>query len=122
MNQLQIQVDSDQFNLRDYIKDLKTDFFSDHIFVLTPNGDVINLIKGATVLDFAFAIHTDLGLQAKAGKINGIYRGLKTPLSEQDIVEIVLDKKIKPQKSWLNWAKTPLAKQKIRAYLRKQTS
>lgn len=119
LDQLRISKDQSQSDTKDYLKDLQTDFFSDRIFVLTPQGDVIDLIKGATVLDFAFAIHTDLGIHAKAGRINGVYKALKTTLTEQDIVEIIIDKRNKPKQEWLNWTKTSLAKQKIRTYLRK---
>ena len=104
-------------NIKNYLKELKTDFFVNRIFVMTPEGDVIDLPQGATVLDFAFAVHTELGVQAKGGRINGIYKALRTPLEQQDIVEIVTDKKIKAQKSWLNWAKTAHARKSLRAYL-----
>ena len=122
LDQLDILKDTENFNLQDYLKELKTDFFTNRIFVMTPKGDVIDLVEGATVLDFAFAIHTDIGLTAKGGRINGIYKALKTPLKQQDIVEIVTDKKIVPQKSWLNWVKTPNARQQIKACLLKQAS
>ena len=87
-----------KLNTQDYLKELKTDFFTDRIFVMTPKGDVIDLEQGATVLDFAFAIHTDLGLKARGGLVNGIYQALKTPLNQQDIVEIITDKKSRSPK------------------------
>ena len=120
--QLDILKNEENFNLQGYLKDLKTDFFTNRIFVMTPLGDVIDLAEGATVLDFAFAIHSDIGLTAKGGRINGVYKALKTPLNQQDIVEIVTDKKVVPQKSWLNWVKTSGARQHIRAYLAKQAA
>ena len=104
----------------DDLKKLKTDLFSNRIFVMTPQGDVIDLVQGATVLDFAFAIHTDLGLKARGGLVNGIYRALKTPLKQQDVVEIITDKKVSPQINWLNWAKTPNARHSIRIYLNRK--
>ena len=104
-------------NIKNYLEELKTDFFVNRIFVMTPEGDVIDLPQGATVLDFAFAIHTELGVKAKGGRINGIYKALRTPLEQQDIVEIITDKKVKAQKSWLNWAKTAHARKSLRAYL-----
>ena len=120
LDQLDILKTRGEMNTRDYLKELRTDFFVDRVFVMTPKGDVIDLKKGATVLDFAFAIHTDLGLRARGGLVNGIYKALKTPLQQQDIVEIVTDKKIRPQKNWLNWTKTPNAHQHLRVYLNKQ--
>lgn len=102
------------------LKHLKTDFFADRIFVMTPNRDVIDLPEGATVLDFAFAVHTDLGLNARGGLINGVYKALKTPLANRDVVEIVTDKKIFPQASWLDWVKTPSARDRIKAFLKNQ--
>ena len=120
LDQLKEVQDQSNLNFGAYAKELQSDFFTDRIFVLTPRGDVVDLAQGATILDFAFAIHTDLGIHAKAGRINGVYKALKTPLKEQDIVEIILDKRNRPKKEWLNWVKTSLAKQKIRQYLKKQ--
>ena len=120
LDQLKILKNPQRFDIHDYLKELRTDFFADRIFVRTPLGDVIDLPRGATVLDFAFAIHTDIGLKARGGRINGVYKALKTPLQEQDIVEIATDKKVSPQRDWLTWAKTPLARQQIKAYLNKQ--
>ena len=96
------------------LKRLKTDLFEGHIFIKTPQGDVIDLPEGATVLDFAFAVHTDLGLTARGGLVNGVYKALKTPLKAHDTVEIVTDRKVSPQANWLDWVKTPNAKQRIR--------
>lgn len=120
LDQLKELVDSENFDIRHYLQELRTDFFTDRVFVKTPQGDVIDLIEGATVLDFAFAVHTDIGLKAKGGQVNGVYKALKTPLRQQDIVEIIVDKKVKPQNKWLTWVKTPLARQSLRRYL-KQT-
>ena len=104
----------------DYLQELKSDFLINRIFVMTPKGDVIDLNEGATVLDFAFAIHSDIGMHAKGGRVNGVYKGLKTPLNQQDIVEIIIDKKVRPHKDWLNWVHTSTAKSHIQAYLKRQ--
>jgi len=72
----------------DYLKRLRTDFFQDRIFVFTPKGDVIDLPFGATILDFAYAVHTQIGEHANGGKINGKYMALKSTLHSEDIVEI----------------------------------
>ena len=120
LKQLEMLQDQENFDLQHYLQELKTDFFTNRIFVMTPIGDVIDLPDGATILDFAFAIHSDLGLSARGGRVNGIYKALKTPLKQQDIVEIITAKKITPQKNWLNWAKTANARQQIRHYLSQQ--
>ena len=104
-----------------YLKELKTDFFSDRIFVFTPRGDVIDLPVAATGLDFAFAVHTDLGLTAKGVKINNVYKALKTPLKSGDVIEVVTAKTSRPTRTWIDWATTNVARAKIRNYLRKQT-
>ena len=101
-----------------YLKDLRTDFFSDRIFVMTPKGDVIDLPVGATVLDFAFAVHSDLGLTAKGARVNNVYRALKTKLEDGDLVEIISHKQSQPTTTWLSWATTNLAKSRIRAWLK----
>lgn len=101
----------------EYLKELKTDFFADRIFAMTPEGDVIDLPQGATILDFAFAVHTELGLTAQGGKINGNYKALKTPLASEDIVEIVPGKLAKPTTDWLEWSVTNLAHSRIRKAL-----
>ncbi|MCY4010851.1 MAG: HD domain-containing protein [Candidatus Saccharibacteria bacterium] len=119
LDQLKLMHAQEKFDVKDYINDLRSDFFNDRIFVKTPKGDVIDLIQGATILDFAFAIHTDIGLIAKGGYINGSYKALKTPLNNLDIVEIVTDKKIKPQNKWLTWVKTPLAIRSLKSCLGK---
>ena len=113
-------LDAQNPDTESYLKELKTDLFANRVFIKTPQGDVIDLMKGSTILDFAFAVHTDLGLTAKGGLINGIYKALKTPLNQEDVVEIVTDRKIRPQKSWLNWIKTPLARRGIKDYLNRQ--
>lgn len=102
-----------------YLKELRTDFFSDRIFVMTPKGDVIDLPRGATALDFAFAVHSDLGLTAKGARINQTYKALKTPLADNDLVEITTQKNSRPTRAWLDWVKTSNAKQKIRGFLAK---
>ena len=102
-----------------YLKELRTDFFSDRIFVMTPNGDVIDLPTAATALDFAFAVHSQLGLTAKGAKINGIYKALKTPLADNDLVEIVTSKTSRPTRAWLSWVTTSLAKSRLRSHLAK---
>jgi guanosine-3',5'-bis(diphosphate) 3'-pyrophosphohydrolase len=101
-----------------YYKRLRTDFFQDRIFVFTPIGDVIDLPNGASVLDFAYAVHSDIGNHATGGKINGKYVGLKTTLNSGDIAEIITNKKSKPSDKWLEYCVTSSAIGKIRRHLK----
>jgi GTP pyrophosphokinase len=102
-----------------YLKRLKTDFFNDRIFVFTPKGDVIDLPFGATALDFAYAVHSQIGDHARGAKINGKNSALKTILHSDDIVEIDINKKSKPSDKWLGWSISSTAQSKIRRYIKK---
>jgi GTP pyrophosphokinase len=106
-------------NPSDYLKRLRTDFFQDRIFVFTPNGDVIDLPSGATVLDFAYTVHTQIGEHASGGKINGKYVALKTPLASEDVVEIVTNTKSHPSDKWLEMSVTSNALGRIRRFIKK---
>ncbi|NPA67614.1 MAG: bifunctional (p)ppGpp synthetase/guanosine-3',5'-bis(diphosphate) 3'-pyrophosphohydrolase [Chlorobi bacterium] len=92
-----------------FIDNLKINLLNPEIFVFTPKGKVISLPSGATVLDFAFKIHTDIGLKAIAGKVNGKTQALDTVLNNGDQVEIITTKNQKPQREWLNFLKTQRA-------------
>lgn len=104
----------------DYLKRLRTDFFQDRIFALTPKGDVIDLPAGATILDFAYAVHTQIGSHASGGKINGKFMALKTPLASEQIVEIITSPRAKPSDKWLEMCITSNALAKIRRHNKKQ--
>jgi len=94
---------------------LKLDMFEDRIFVLTPQGDVIDLPKHATPVDFAYAIHTELGNKCASARINDKIANLDTPLLSGDVVEIMMDKNRKgPNPDWLKSTKTHHARSKIR--------
>lgn len=104
----------------EYLGRLHTDFFQNRIFCMTPMGDVIDLPEGATVLDFAFAVHSEIGCRATGAKVDGKFVALKTVLSDQQIVEIVVDKKATPSKKWLEWVATSHAQEKIKRELGKK--
>jgi GTP pyrophosphokinase len=104
---------------KEFLEHLKIDFFRNRIFVFTPKGDVIDLPEGATPVDFAYAIHSDLGDRCAMARVNGKAVGLKTPLLNNDIVEIVVRKNKKPSRDWLTFVKTSKARSKIRDSLRK---
>lgn len=104
-----------------FIKTLKADFLGDRIFVFTPLGEVVDLPENATPIDFAYAIHTDLGNHAAGARVNGKFVALSTKLKHGDIVEIETKENSKPTTRWLAWVKTSFAKKKIRAALEKTT-
>ena len=101
----------------DFISDLKSDFFSNQIFVFTPKGDVVDLPNDSTPIDFAYAIHTDLGNKTFGAKINGKMVSLSTHVKSGDIVDIITKKDGVPKEKWLDITKTSLAKRKIKSYL-----
>ncbi len=100
---------------------MKIDLFNHRIFVLTPQGDVIDLPEEATPVDFAYHIHTDVGNQTTRAKVNGVVQPLDAKLQNGDIVEIITDKKkTGPDIEWLDFVKTHLAISKIKYYNRKR--
>ncbi len=101
-----------------YLKSIKMDFFKDRVFVFTPKGDIIDLPEDATAIDFAYAIHTDIGNHAQAAKINGKNAALHSKLKTNDIVEIHVNKNTNPSSKWLDHAKTGLARKHINTYLK----
>jgi len=111
-----------QKNLSDnteVLNGLTLDFFSDRIFVYTPTGDVKDLPLGATAIDFAYAIHTDLGNSISGAKINSKMSKISTPLQNGDIVEIIkLRKATGPKRDWLEMVKTSLARNNIRRWFK----
>ena len=98
----------------------KVDLYSDEVFVFTPKGDLFKLPKGATVLDFAFHIHTTVGSRCTGGKVNGKNVHIGTKLQSGDQVEIITSPKQMPKRDWLNIAITPKARAKIRQSLTEQ--
>lgn len=102
-----------------FINDLKADFFNERIFVFTPKGDVVDLPDGSYVLDFAYAIHSDVGDHTNSAKINGKMVSLDSKLKNGDIVEIITKKSNKPNERWQHIVKTNMAKRHIAGYLDK---
>ena len=99
------------------LSDVKIDFFKNRIFVFTPKGDVIELPEKSTPLDFAYAIHTQVGHTCALAKINGEAKSLYTELKNGDIVDIQTDKNRKPSPDWLNFVKTHHARSAIKKVL-----
>jgi GTP diphosphokinase / guanosine-3',5'-bis(diphosphate) 3'-diphosphatase len=103
-------------NLADDGADIKRDFLSERIFVFTPHGDVVDLPKGASAIDFAYAIHSDIGDHMSGAKINGKLCALTTLLKGGEIVEVITNKNAKPNRKWLDSAKTTMARKHIRTH------
>lgn len=106
------------FSPEEFLNSLKIDFFRDRIFVFTPKGDIKDLPAGATVIDFAFAVHTDLGYHMMGAKINGKMSKIYDELKKGDVIEILKNKQpVKISRDWLEHARTGGARNKIRHYL-----
>lgn len=104
----------------EFISNVKTDLFGGDIYVFTPNGDVLEFPEGATPIDFAYEIHTEIGHKTTGAIVNGKIVPLKYQLRSGDIVEIITSDKSRPSKDWLKFVKTTRARHKLRAYLRTQ--
>lgn len=104
----------------DFTKDTATDELFDRIFALTPTGDVIDLPINATPIDFAFAIHSDLGLHIRIAKANGKSVPLNYIISSGDVIEIVTSKQVSPSQAWITMCTTSKAKGKLKAYFREK--
>jgi GTP pyrophosphokinase len=106
-----------EFDLEyDVIKEVEIDLFKDRIFVLTPKGEVKELLAGSIVLDFAYSVHTDIGNRCVMAKVNGSVASLDYELANNDVVEIIIGKDVKPKLRWLSMVKTNQAKTKIKAW------
>lgn len=105
---------------QEFLESLKIDFFKDRIFCLTPKGDAIDLPEGATPIDFAYHIHSDVGDHCSGAKVNGKMTPLSHALQNGDVVEILTQKKHVPSRAWLEFTKTSIAKNRIRHSLKKE--
>ena len=103
----------------EYLNALKTEMFNDEVFVFTPQGDVKNLPAGSTIVDFAYAIHSDVGNKCVGGKINMKIVPLSTKLKTGDIVEIITSPNAKPSRDWMRFVASPSTKAKIRQYFKR---
>lgn len=98
----------------EFLSLLKFNFFEDEIFVFSPNNDVYVLPEKSTVVDFAYAVHTDIGNKAYKAKVNGFVSTIDRKLKSGDIVEVITQKNATPSEKWLKFAETPKARTKIR--------
>jgi GTP pyrophosphokinase len=106
----------------DMMKEFKMDLYQDEIYVFTPTGDLIKLGKGATVLDFAFAIHTKIGSKCVSGKVNGKNVPIKHVLNNGDSIEIITAPTQSPKRDWLTFVATSKARTKIKQALREEAT
>ena len=113
---LQLQLDAKTPD--EFLEFLKLDLYQDEIFVFTPTGDVIQLPKGATPLDFAFAVHTEVGLHCQGARVNGRIAPLSRALKNSETVEIMTAPTARPSRDWLAHVRTGRARHKIRQWLK----
>ena len=114
-----VEYNNDSSDAEDYVNSVKLDLFSDQVFAFTPNGDVLDLPKDATPLDFAYRIHSDVGHKTVGALINGRIAQLDSKLKNGDIVEILTSKVSAPKLGWLNFVVTKQASSKIRQWFKK---
>ena len=115
-----LEVEGDQ-DPTEFLESLKVDLFEDEVFVFTPKGEVKNLSAGSTPLDFAYAVHTDVGHRCVGAKVNGKIVPLHYQLKSGDIVEILTAKQERgPSRDWLALVRTSRARNKIRAFLKRE--
>lgn len=115
-----MQWQSELTDPEEFLEAVKVELFEEEIFVFTPQGDVIQLPLGGTAIDFAFSVHTDVGLRCAGAKVNGQLVPIKKEIKSGDIVEIITSPNQKPSKDWLNFVRTSKARNKIRSYLRSE--
>lgn len=120
INQIGEMYTSEKTSSEEFMNDMRKDFFSNRIFVFTPNGDVVDLPVGAGPIDFAYAIHSEVGDHISGVKLNNKLVQLDTELKNGDIVLIETKKSAHPTQKWIQIAHTSLAKRHIRAYLAEQ--
>jgi len=118
LNRLQEALENSNGNAVDFVEEFKLNLYSKEIFVFTPKGELISLPKGATPIDFAFNIHTEVGMRTRGARVNGKLVPLSTVLKSGDQLEIITSDSAKPNQNWLEYATTARARSKIRASLR----
>jgi len=120
LNRLQEVLENSDTSALDFVEDFKLNLYSTEIFVFTPEGDLKSLPKGSSALDFAFSIHTGLGLKTRGIKVNGKIVPLSHELKSGDQIEIIKSENTKPSSNWLDYVRTSRAKSKIRTALKEE--
>lgn len=120
LNKLQEALENANTNAVDFVEEFKLNLYAKEIFVFTPKGELKSLPKNATPLDFAFNIHTEVGMHTRGAKVNGKLVPLNTTLQSGDQVEIITSESAQPNQSWLDYATTARARAKIKSVLREE--
>jgi GTP diphosphokinase / guanosine-3',5'-bis(diphosphate) 3'-diphosphatase len=120
LNRLQEALESSETNAVDFVEQFKLNLYAKEIFVFTPQGDLKSLPKGSTPLDFAFSIHTEVGLKTRGAKVNNKLVPLSHELKSGDQIEIITSENAKPNANWLDYATTARARAKIKSSLREE--
>src|SRR5438552_16420321 len=107
---------------QEFLRSVKEDLFSDEVFVFTPKGDLLNFPVGATVIDFAYRTHSEVGHHCTGARVHGKSVPLRYQLQSGDTVEIITTASQTPSKDWLKLVKSSRAKARIRAYVKAQQS
>ena len=115
-----IELQQETHSPEEFLEFLKVDLYQDEIFVFTPKGDVKRLPAGSTPIDFAFAVHTEVGLRCRGAKVNGRIAPLHRPLKNGDTVEIISGQQPRPSRDWLNHVRTGRARHKIRQWINQE--
>jgi len=113
-----IDIQDETHDANEFLEHVKIDLFPDAVYVFTPKSKILALPRGATPVDFAYAIHTDVGAHCVAAKVNGEPVALRTELRSGDVVEIIGSAGARPNPAWLNFVRTGRARSKIRHYLK----
>ena len=120
LNKLQEALENPDVNAVDFVEQFKLNLYAKEIFVFTPQGDLKSLPKGSTPLDFAFNIHTEIGLKTRGARVNNKLVPLSTVLKSGDQVEIITSENTKPNINWLDYANTARARAKIKSALKEE--
>jgi GTP pyrophosphokinase len=115
-----MELQQESASAEDFLEFLKVDLYHDEIFIFTPQGDVKQLPKGATAIDFAFHVHTDVGFRTQGAKVNGRIAPLHRELKNGDTVEILTSPQAKPSRDWLAHVRTGRARSKIKQWIRQE--
>lgn len=120
LNKLQDTLENSDISAVDFVEEFKLNLYAKEIFVFTPKGDLYSLSKGSSALDFAFHIHTEVGLHTRGTKVNGKLVPLSQELKSGDQVEVITSEKAKPSANWLVYANSPRARSKIKSSLKEE--
>ena len=120
LNKLQDTLENQDISAVDFVEEFKLSLYAKEIFVFTPKGDLYSLPKGASALDFAFHIHTEVGMHTRGTKVNGKLVPLSHPLQSGDQVEVITSNNAKPTANWLDYASTSRAQSKIKSSLKEE--